>query len=173
MIGRSLNADLRKMKGTSVILAHLLIPIITSVIFLIYYFFSPWNENMKVIAFYQAIGAGLPVLIGIFTASVMEQEQNAGDFQNLLSLPDKPAAFLSKLLMLLVLCLCSILLTAIIFGIWIWKNRIKRYRNHERMYICSIAAVGKQCSTLSVAADSGFSVWKRGIHWSRDYIRTN
>ena len=55
---------------------------------------------MKVIAFYQAIGAGLPVLIGIFTASVMEQEQNAGDFQNLLSLPDKSAAFLSKLLML-------------------------------------------------------------------------
>ena len=172
MIGRALNADLRKMKGTSVILAHLLIPIITSVIFLIYYFFSPWNENMKVIAFYQAIGAGLPVLIGIFTASVMEQEQNAGDFQNLLSLPDKPAAFLSKLLMLLVLCLCSILLTAHIRN-WIWKNRIKRYRNHERMYICSIAAVGKQCSTLSVAADSGFSVWKRGIHWSRDYIRTN
>ena len=27
----------------------------------------------------RAIGAGLPVLIGIFTASVMEQEQNAGD----------------------------------------------------------------------------------------------
>ena len=53
-------------------LAHLLIPIITSVIFLIYYFFSPWNENMKVIAFYQAIGAGLPVLIGIFTASVID-----------------------------------------------------------------------------------------------------
>ena len=102
MIGRSLNADLRKMKGTSVILAHLLIPIITSVIFLIYYFFSPWNENMKVIAFYQAIGAGLPVLIGIFTASVMEQEQNAGNFQNLLSLPDKPAALITNLLMLLV-----------------------------------------------------------------------
>ena len=72
---------------------------------------------MKVIAFYQAIGAGLPVLIGIFTASVMEQEQNAGNFQNLLSLPDKLTAFLSKLLMLLVLCLCSILLTAIIFEI--------------------------------------------------------
>ena len=29
-LGRSLNADLRKMKGTSVILAHLLIPILTS-----------------------------------------------------------------------------------------------------------------------------------------------
>lgn len=105
MIGRSLNADLRKMKGTSVILAHLLIPIITSVIFLIYYFFSPWNENMKVIAFYQAIGAGLPVLIGIFTASVMEQEQNAGDFQNLLSLSDKPVAFLEIFLQMQTLSL--------------------------------------------------------------------
>ena len=118
MIGRSLNADLRKMKGTSVILAHLLIPIITSVIFLIYYFFSPWNENMKVIAFYQAIGAGLPVLIGIFTASVMEQEQNAGDFLKYCCLYRiNLQHFYSKLLMLLVLCLCSILLTAIIFGI--------------------------------------------------------
>lgn len=128
---------------------------------------------MKVIAFYQAIGAGLPVLIGIFTASVMEQEQNAGDFQNLLSLPNKPAAFLSKLLMLLVFVSVLYPIDSNHIRNWIWKNRIKRYRNHERMYICSIAAVGKQCSTLSVAADSGFSVWKRSIHWSRDYIRTN
>lgn len=117
MLGKSLYADLWKMKGTSVILAHLLIPVITCVVFLTYYFFSPWNESMKVIAFYQVIGAGLPVLVGIFTASVMEQEQNAGDFQNLLSSPNKRIAFLSKLLMLLLLCLGSILLTAMIFGI--------------------------------------------------------
>ena len=138
MLGRSLNADLRKMKGTSVILAHLLIPIITSVIFLMYYLFSPWNENMKVIAFYQAIGAGLPVLVGIFTASVMEQEQNAGNFQNLLSLPDKLAAFLSKLLMLLLLCMCSVLLTAIIFGIGF--GRISS-GNIGSMKVCILAAV--------------------------------
>ncbi len=121
MLGRFLNADLRKMKGTSMILAHLLIPIITSVVFLMYYSFSLWDDNMKIIAFYQAIGTGLPVLVGIFTASVMEQEQNAGNFQNLLSLPDKLAAFLSKLLMLLILCLCSVLLTAMIFEIGFGK----------------------------------------------------
>ena len=74
MIGRSLNADLLKMKGTSVILAHLLIPIITSVIFLIYYFFSPWNENMKVIAFYQAIGAGLPVPVSYTHLDVYKRQ---------------------------------------------------------------------------------------------------
>lgn len=144
MIGRSLNADLRKMKGTSVILAHLLIPIITSVIFLIYYFFSPWNENMKVIAFYQAIGAGLPVLIGIFTASVMEQEQNAGNFQNMLSLSKKGVAFISKLMLLLMLCLGSVLLTTLIFGTGFemisasgsWSNS-----NMEIVKICVVAAL--------------------------------
>ena len=94
-------------------------------------------------------------------------------FKNLLSLPDKPAAFFIE-------TVDATGFVSVLYPIdsnhirnWIWKNRIKRYRNHERMYICSIAAVGKQCSTLSVAADSGFSVWKRGIHWSRDYIRTN
>lgn len=138
MLGRFLNADLRKMKGTSVILAHLLIPMITGVIFLGYYLFSPWSDNMKVIAFYQAIGVGLPVLIGIFTASVMEQEQNAGNFQNLLSLPDKLTAFLSKLLMLLLLCLCAVLLTAIIFGIGF--GRISS-SGMGSMKVCIIAAL--------------------------------
>lgn len=116
MFGKSLYADLWKMKGTSVILAHILIPVITSGVFLLYYSFSPWDISTKVTAFYQAIGAGLPVLVGIFTASVMEQEQNAGGFQNLLSLPKKQTAFLSKLLLLLILSLFSVLLAAIIFG---------------------------------------------------------
>ena len=116
MFGRSFLADLWKMKGTSVILAHILIPVIISMVFLLYYVFSPWNISTKVTAFYQAIGAGFPALIGIFTASVMEQEQNAGSFQNMLSLPNKRTAFLSKLSLLLFLGLCSVLLTAIVFG---------------------------------------------------------
>ena len=138
MLGRFLNADLRKMKGTSVILAHLLIPIITSVVFLMYYSFSLWDDNMKIIAFYQAIGAGLPVLVGIFAASVMEQEQNAGNFQNLLSLPDKLTAFLSKLLMLLILCLCSVLLTAMIFEIGFGRTSASDIGS---MKVCIFAAL--------------------------------
>ena len=83
-------------------------------------------------------------------------------FKNLLSLPDKLTAFFIE-------TVDATGFVSVLYPIdsnhirnWIWKNRIKRYRNLERMYICSIAAVGKQCSTLSVAADSGFSVWKRG-----------
>ena len=85
MLRKNLYADFLKMKGLPITFAHILIPIITSGLFLIYYPFSNWSENIKIVAFYEAVGAGFPVLIGIFTASVMEQEQNAGEFQNLLT----------------------------------------------------------------------------------------
>lgn len=116
MLKENLRADLRKMKGTAVMLGHLLIPLFISGLFLLYASFSPWNEKTKIIAFYQAIGAGLPVLIGIFTASMIEQEENAGDFQNLLASPKKIEAFGSKILLLLVLGFFSLVFTAIIFG---------------------------------------------------------
>lgn len=117
MLKKILYADLLKMKGSSVIPAHILIPVITSGLFLLYYSFSVWDEYTKIIAFYQTMGAGLPALIGIFTAVIIEQEQNAGACQNLLTLPKKTLAFLSKLLLLLMLGLFAILLTTVLFGV--------------------------------------------------------
>lgn len=121
MLGKNLHADFLKMKGTPVILAHILIPLMTSGLFLSYYSFSAWNDTTKIIAFYQAVGAGFPVLIGIFTASVVKQEQNAGGFQNLLTLPQKMTAFLSKVLLLLLFSMLSILLTAAVFGFGFYR----------------------------------------------------
>ncbi len=116
MLRKNLYADFLKMKGLPITFAHILIPIITSGLFLIYYPFSNWSENIKIVAFYEAVGAGFPVLIGIFTASVMEQEQNAGEFQNLLTSRKKTVAFLSKAALLLIFSLFSILLTIVIFA---------------------------------------------------------
>lgn len=121
MLRKNLYADLLKMKGLPITLAHILIPVITSGLFLAYYSFSVWSENTKIIAFYQAVGAGFPVLIGIFTASIMEQEQNAGVCQNLLTLPQKTVAFLSKVILLLIVGLLSVLLTIGIFYFGFYK----------------------------------------------------
>lgn len=115
MLRRNLHADLLKMKGLSITLAHILIPVITSGVFLAYYAVSAWTESTKIIAFYQAVGAGFPVLIGIFTASIMEQEQNAGEYQNLLTSRKKTTAFLSKVILLLIFSLFSVFLAAGIF----------------------------------------------------------
>lgn len=145
MLIKNLHADLLKMKGAPITLAHILIPLVTSGLFLIYYSFSAWNENTRIIAFYQAIGAGFPVLIGIFSASMIKQEQNAGGFQNLLTLPQKTAAFLSKVLLLLVFSMFSVLLTTVIFGFGFF--RILK-NNTVSMGICMTAAFAMWCSSI-------------------------
>ena len=121
MLRRNLYADLLKMKGLPVTLAHIIIPVITSGVFFAYYSISVWDECTKIIAFYQAVGAGFPVLIGIFTASIMEQEQNAGACQNLLTLRKKSTAFLSKVILLLIFSLFSVFLAAGIFSFGFYK----------------------------------------------------
>ena len=145
MFIKNLQADLLKMKGTPITLAHILIPVITSGLFLIYYSFSAWNENTRIITFYQAVGAGFPVLIGIFAASMIKQEQNAGGFQNLLTLPQKTTAFLSKVLLLLIFSMFSVLLTTFIFGFgfcMILKD------STGGMGICMTAAFVMWCSSI-------------------------
>lgn len=121
MFGRCIQTDFAKMKDTSIVIAHIVIPVIISVLFLLYYSFSSWGVNTKIEAFYQAVGIGFPALIGIFTASIMEQEQNAGQFQNMLTLPQKRIVFMSKLSVLLLLSLFAVIFTAVIFGIGCYR----------------------------------------------------
>lgn len=115
MFSRCLRADFYKMKRSPVAIAHIIIPIVVSAVFLGYYAISGWNETDKISAFYEALGFGFPVLIGVFIASTMEQEQNAGAFQNLLTLRSKTAALFSKALTLLLLSLFALLFTAVFF----------------------------------------------------------
>ena len=117
MFRRCLHADFVKMKSIPIVSVHIVIPVIISVLFLLYYSFSSWDVNTKIEAFYQAVGIGFPILIGIFTASIMEQEQNAGQFQNMRTLPQKRIVFISKLSVLLLLSLFAVIFTAVIFGI--------------------------------------------------------
>ena len=145
MFRKSLHADLLKMKRVPITFAHVLIPMITSGLFVIYSSFSVWDGNTKIIAFYQAVGAGFPVLIGIFTASIMEQEQNAGGCQNLLTSEKKTAAFLAKVFLLLIFSLFSILLTTVTF--WVGLCKILRCSTVS-MGIYMMAAFIMWCSSI-------------------------
>ena len=39
--------------------------------------------------------------------------------------------------------------------------------------ICYVGLADTDGTPYVLPMNFGFSVWKRGIHWSRDYIRTN
>ena len=116
MFLRCLRADFYKLKRSPVTISHIIIQIVISAVFLGYYSYSGWEKIDKITAFYEAIGSAFPILIGIFIASTMEQEQNAGAFQNLLTLRSKTAALFSKVVTLLLLGLFALLFTAVLFG---------------------------------------------------------
>ncbi len=117
MLVRYLKADFFKTRHVAVRLAHFLIPIGTAVLFTIYYTDSPWNEYVKVDAYYQALGVALPTLIGTFCSMLSEQEHSAGGFQSMLMVQKKCIPFLSKLLVLLFLGLGALLLASMLFGV--------------------------------------------------------
>ncbi len=118
MFMRCLHADFYKMKRSPVLVVHIVIPIIVSVMFLFYYAVSggSFDEADKIMAFYETLGVSFPILIGIFTASTMEQEQNAGAFQNLLTLKSKTAALFSKVVVLVLFSIVALILSAVLFG---------------------------------------------------------
>ncbi len=153
MLINCLKVELYKYKRSPVLIAHLVIPVVVSLIFIAYYSVSPWSDKDKIVAFYQALGIAFPVLIGIFTASEVEKELGAGHFQNLLTYKSKVVALLSKVVVLLILGLSALMLTTLIFGIL--------FSNVLGMGGEAVAEYGHNAIVTYVIA--AFVIWLAGI----------
>ena len=111
-----LKADIMKLKSTQMIWIHLYIPVLGLIIFLSYYSYTPWNSSSKVSAYLQVLCIVFPILIGIITSMVSDQEYIAGGFQNILaSSKIKCLSFISKYTLFLLLGLLSTILSVIGF----------------------------------------------------------
>lgn len=124
---RCLISDFMKTKRLSVRTAHIAIPLCVVCAFLVYYAYAPWNPQGKIEVYFQVIGIGFPILIGLFSVILTEQELSAASYQEMLALPQRVPAFYSKLLLLITGGAFSILLTCILFGmgnIYILKQSV-------------------------------------------------
>ncbi len=115
MLLKCLAADLQKTKHLPFWIAHLGIPVCTALVFLLYYAGSPWSAQSKMEGFYQVLGMGFPVLIGLFT--VMLAQQEGPSFQTMLSAPRRLPLFYSKFLLLVLSGAGSVFVTSILFGV--------------------------------------------------------
>ncbi|WP_100330225.1 lantibiotic immunity ABC transporter MutG family permease subunit [Bacillus xiapuensis] len=113
-----IKADILKLKSTQMIWMHLYIPLLGLIIFLGYYSFSPWSDFNKISAYLQILCIVFPILIGIITSMVADQEYTAGGFQNILTSSEpKCLTFTSKLILFLLLGTLSTILAVIGFYI--------------------------------------------------------
>lgn len=126
----NLKADYLKTKHTPLRAAHLVIPCVMAAVFLAYYAATPWNAFSKVQAYFQMMGLGYPFLIGTFCAIVAEQESHAGAYQMMLAVTDRKSVFASKLLLLILSGVCSVVLASVLFGTgyyFVLGQRIVKY----------------------------------------------
>lgn len=111
-----LKADIIKIKSTQMIWIHIYIPILGLIIFLSYYSYAPWSAYSKVSAYLQVLCMAFPILIGIITSMVADQEYMAGNYKNLLASSEiKYLSFISKLIIFLLLGSFSTILAVIGF----------------------------------------------------------
>lgn len=86
---RCIASDYMKTKRMSIRIVHLIIPLCVVGMFLVYYAYAPWSKQGKLEAFFQVIGIGFPILIGLFCAILSEQEASAASYQLMLASPKR------------------------------------------------------------------------------------
>lgn len=111
-----LKVDIMKLKSTHIVWLHLYIPILGLIIFLAYYSYAPWSAMNKLSTYLQVLCMVFPILIGIITSMVADQEYVAGSYKNLLASTErKYLSFISKLILFLLLGTFSTVLAVIGF----------------------------------------------------------
>lgn len=115
-IWRFTKAEYRKMKGTYLPLIFAGVPLLGCGLFLLYYSFSPWDTESEIMAYAEAMGAALPLLISLLSAISVELEER-NHFQTFLgTAKKKKSALLGKYFALLFFTFLSFLLAVGIFG---------------------------------------------------------
>lgn len=113
---RCLKADFLKGKHTSFMWLHFIIPIVCPCILILYFFGRDQSQFHLYKSFMEAIAVALPLLIGVLCGMTASLEEQAGKFQVLLgSTSPKVLAYMSKMLMLLLMGFWSIGLALFIF----------------------------------------------------------
>lgn len=117
MLFRCICSDFYKFRHTSMLLIHLLLPLGAAAAFLFYYAVSPWKPDVKISAFFELIGISFPLVISLVCSKAIEQEGQAGSFQNMLcGTKSRSAVWLSKLIVMLLSGSCSVVLAIGTFG---------------------------------------------------------
>lgn len=84
-----LRLETYKLLHSSMLLVHLVLPLLCMAGMLAYYAVSPWSVAQKVSLYLQLLAMAFPVVIAVITAMAAEREAQAGNFQVLLAAPCK------------------------------------------------------------------------------------
>lgn len=118
MLIRCICSDFYKIKRTPILWLHIAAPLIGVFAFLGYYSITAGSHSLgRINAFLEALCIVFPILIGLLCGMTAAQEEQAGGCQVMLAgTRSRTAAYLSKLLLLLILSAFSVALAVGVFA---------------------------------------------------------
>lgn len=116
MFMRFLHSNFLKIKKSPILWMHLFIPLVGIVLLLLPCIIKPDSAESMAGNILGAIAISFPTIIGLVCSMAVEQESDAGNFQELLTRPSKLIPFFSMAFMLLLLGLGASLLVSFGFG---------------------------------------------------------
>lgn len=117
LLFRGICSEFQKTRHLSFQMIHFVVPLCAAMIFVLYYTSSPWDSVVKAEAYLQALGIGYQLIIALLCVMLSDQEENAGNFQEMLARPQRAISLYGKLIHLLLWGLFAIVFACTLFGI--------------------------------------------------------
>ncbi|SHJ76277.1 ABC-2 type transport system permease protein [Anaerocolumna jejuensis DSM 15929] len=115
-IMREFFSNFTKIKRTPIILLHLLLPIVVTTLFLVYYAFAGYHIIPDVRLFFVILQICYPIFVSIVVPILINLDRNINNIQNALGLVEsRRSVYLGKLLFLLFLSATSMIIYELCF----------------------------------------------------------
>ncbi len=113
---REFFSNFTKIKRTSIILLHLLLPIVVTTLFLVYYAFAGYRIIPDVRLFFVMVQICYPIFVSIVVPILINLDRNINNIQNALGLVEsRRSVYLGKLFFLLFLSAISMIIYELCF----------------------------------------------------------
>nr|UWI49925.1 lantibiotic immunity ABC transporter MutG family permease subunit [Clostridioides difficile] len=113
---REFFSNFTKIKRTPIILLHLLVPIVVTTLFLVYYAFAGYHIIHDVRLFFVILQICYPIFVSIVVTILINLDRNINNIQNALGLVEsRRSVYLGKLLFLLFLSAISMIIYELCF----------------------------------------------------------
>ena len=114
-VGRVVASEIVRLHGSVLIAIHVVCGLAAGLVCGAYFAAAPYDPGLETDAFFQVLGAFMPLMAAIVVAINIETEREAGDMANLLGIPSRRLGLAAKILVLWFLGLLALALAALAY----------------------------------------------------------
>lgn len=149
---RALRSEVVRLRRSPLVVLHAVLAVVLGGLAGWYFSYAEWDSLLGSDAFFQLLGAGAPLIVGISCGLSIDAEREAGAGANLLGVPSRRKAFAAKGIVLLALGLAAALVAALLFYVLLAAAG----RAVPSPGACAVAALGIAVGSAALYA---LSLW--------------